>query len=162
MAFDAFLKLDGIEGESQDSKHSKEIELLSVNWGAVQTGTAGYGGGMGGGKVNMQDFTCTKRFDKASPKLMLTCCNGEHIKNAIFTIRKAGKDQQEFLILKITDVIVSSVSAGGSAEGGDDIPLETLSLNYSKLELEYKEQKADGTLGGTVKSHWDVKKNMGG
>ncbi len=40
MAFDAFLKLDGIPGESTDDKHKDWIELLSYNWGATQMGSA--------------------------------------------------------------------------------------------------------------------------
>ena len=162
MAFDCFLKLEGIEGESKDSGHEGEIELLSINWGANQTGTSGYGGGAGGGKVSMQDITFTKRFDKASPKLMLTCCNGTHIPSSVVTIRKAGGEQQEYMFIKLKDVIVSSVQAGGSSEGGDDIPMETVNINFGKIEVEYKEQREDGTLGGTVKAHWDVKTNTGG
>jgi len=160
MAFDAFLKIDGIEGESPDDKHKGEIELMSFTWGASQSGTAGYGGGAGAGRVNMQDFTCTKRFDKATPKLMLACCNGKHIPKALVTVRKAGEEQQEYLKITFSDVLVSSLEAGGS--GGDEIPLESLALNYGKIELEYKEQKIDGTLGGTIKAHWDVKANKGG
>ena len=156
MAFDAFLKIDGIEGESPDDKHKGEIELMSFTWGASQSGTAGYGGGAGAGRVNMQDFTCTKRFDKATPKLMLACCNGKHIPKALVTVRKAGEEQQEYLKITFSDVLVSSLEAGGS--GSDEIPLETLALNYGKIELEYKEQKIDGTLGGTIKAHWDVER----
>ena len=162
MAFDCFLKVDSMPGESVDDKHKDEIELLSVNWGMMQSGTSGYGGGAGGGRVSMQDFTCTKRFDKASPKLTLACCNGEHIKQALMTIRKAGKEQQEYMKITLTDVLVANISAGGSGEGGDDIPLETLAMNFGKIEIEYKEQKSDGTLGGAIKAHWDVKANKGG
>ena len=160
MAFECFLKLEGIEGESLDQNHKGEIELLSINWGATQSGTSGYGGGSGGGRVNMEDFTCTKRFDKGSPKLMLACCTGEHIPKGLVTVRKAGKEQQEYMKITLSDVLVTSVTAGGSSE--DDIPIETLSLNYGKIEIEYKEQKQDGTLGGSIVAHWDVKANKGG
>ncbi len=157
MAVDYFLKFDGIEGESQDEKHKNEIEILSWSWGMTQTGTSGYGGGAGAGRVNVQDVTFSKRVDKASPKLMEKCATGEHIKNAILVARKAGKEQQEYLKLKFTDVIVSSFSTGGS--GGDEIPLEQISLNFAKYEVEYREQKPDGTLGGTIKSGYDIKAN---
>jgi type VI secretion system secreted protein Hcp len=160
MAFDCYLKIDGIPGESKDAKHKDEIELLSINWGAEQSGTSGYGGGAGGGRVSMQDVAFTKRFDKASPKLMLACCNGTHIKDAYVTIRKAGEEQQEYMKITLTDVIVSSIGAGGS--GGDEIPMENCCFNYGKFEVEYKEQKDDGTLGGVVKAFWDVKQNQGG
>jgi type VI secretion system secreted protein Hcp len=156
--FDAFLKIEGIEGESADAKHKGEIQLESFSWSESQTGTSGMGGGMGGGKVAMQDIHFTKKVDKASPKLMLACADGEHLKKATLVCRKAGKDQQEFLKYTMTDVLISSYSLGASTSG-DHLPLEQISMNYSKIEFEYKEQKSDGTLGGTVKAGWDVKAN---
>jgi type VI secretion system secreted protein Hcp len=156
--FDAFLKIQGIEGESSDAKHKGEIELESFSWGASQSGTAVHGGGLGAGKVSMQDFHITKKVDKASPKLMLACADGEHLKQAVITCRKAGKDQQEFLKITLSDVLVSSYQMGGTPTGSS-IPMEQVSFNYSKIEKEYKEQKPDGTLGGTVKAGWDVKTN---
>jgi type VI secretion system secreted protein Hcp len=156
--FDAFLKVDGIEGESQDSKHKGEIDVLSFTWGATQTGTAVSGGGLGAGKVAMQDLHITKQVDKASPKLMLACASGDHIKSAVLTARKAGKDQQEFLKITLSDVLVSSYQAGGTPSGSS-VPTEQVSFNFAKIEKEYKEQKSDGTLGGTTKSGWDVKAN---
>jgi type VI secretion system secreted protein Hcp len=157
MAVDYFLKFDGIDGESQDSKHKNEIEILSWSWGLTQTGSSGYGGGAGTGRVDIQDLSFTKRTDKASPKLFEKCATGEHIKHASLVARKAGAGQQEYLKIKFSDVLVSSVSTGGS--GGDEVPLETVGLNFAKYELEYKEQKPDGSLGGTIKSGYDIKAN---
>lgn len=154
---DYFLKLDGVEGESTDHKHKSEIDVLSWSWGESQSGTMSHGGGGGAGKVSMQDFHYTMRVNKSSPKLFLKCATGEHIKTAIFTARKAGKDQQEYMIVKMTDVLVSSYQMGGSQ--GDVIPTDQVSLNFSKIEIEYKEQKADGSLGGAVKAGYDVKAN---
>jgi type VI secretion system secreted protein Hcp len=157
-AVDYFLKIDGIEGESQDSKHKNEIDLVSWSWGETNSGDAAHRGGMGVGKVSMQDFHFTMRVNKASPKLMLACANGEHIKTAELTCRKAGKEQQEYLKIKLSDLVVSNFQTGGS--GGDGvIPEDHIGLNFSKIEYEYKEQKADGTLGGTVKSGYDLKQN---
>src|SRR5213593_2324488 len=81
-AVDYFLKLDGIEGESQDAKHKGEIDLESWSWGETQTGTMHAGGGGGAGKVQMQDFHFVMKVNKSSPKLMLACASGEHIKSA--------------------------------------------------------------------------------
>ena len=157
MAVDYFLKLDGIPGESQDHKHKDEIQLSSWSWGEAQTGTMSAGGGGGAGKVQMQDFTFTMPVNKASPKLILACANGEHIKNAIMTARKAGKDQQEYLKITFTDLLVSSFHTGGSG----DQPMESISLNYAKIEYEYKEQNFDGTLKGPIKIYYDLKKMQG-
>src|SRR4051794_1035038 len=99
-AVDFFLKIEGIEGESSDSKHKGEIDLVSWGWGAKQSGTFQYGGGGGAGKVTFEDFHFVMKSNKASPKLMLACATGEHIKKAELTCRKAGKEQQEYLKVK--------------------------------------------------------------
>jgi type VI secretion system secreted protein Hcp len=156
-AVDYFLKIDGIEGESTDAKHKAEIDLESWGWGATQSGTMQYGGGGGAGKVAMQDFHFVMRHSKASPKLMLACASGEHIKKATLTCRKAGKDQQEFMKIEFSDLLVSSFQTGGSANG--IIPTDQVTLNFAKIEHEYKEQSADGSLKGPVKAGWNVKEN---
>jgi type VI secretion system secreted protein Hcp len=155
---DYFLKIDGIEGESADSKHKGEIQLESFSFGGTQSGSYGHGGGGGAGKVQLQDFHFTKKVDKGSAKLFLSCCNGAHIKFATLVARKAGKDQQEFLTVKLSDIIVSSYQSSGS-DGSSVIPVEQISLNFGKVEFEYKEQKVDGSLGGAVKAGWDLKTN---
>ena len=157
MAVDYFLKLDGIEGESHDSKHKGEIDVQSWSWGETQHGTHREGGGGGAGKVSMQDFHFVMNVCKASPKLMLACATGEHIKKAVLTCRKAGKEQQEFYKITFADLLVSSFQTGGSAHS--DVPTDQISLNYSKIEWEYKEQKPDGTLGGVTKAGYDLKQN---
>jgi len=158
---DYFLKLDGIQGESQDKTHKNEIEIESFSWGETQTGTARSGGGMGAGKVQMQDFNFVMRVNKASPKLMLACAQGEHIKNAILTCRKAGKEQQEYLKVTFSDLLVSSYQTNGSG-AADVLPMDQISFNFTKVELEYKEQKPDGTLGGAVKAFYDMKQQVSG
>jgi type VI secretion system secreted protein Hcp len=157
-AVDYFLKLEGIDGESADHKHKASIDLESWSWGESQTGTHSGGGGGGAGKVQMQDFHFVMKINKASPKLMLACASGEHIKKATLTCRKAGKEQQEFVKYTMSELLVSSYQTGGSGHG-DIVPLDQISLNFAKIEIEYKEQKPDGTLGGATKAGWDVKAN---
>ncbi|HEY2377833.1 MAG TPA: Hcp family type VI secretion system effector [Gemmatimonadaceae bacterium] len=155
---DYFLKIDGIAGESQDHKHKDEIEISSWSWGEANSGSHAVGAGGGAGKVQMQDFHFTMSENKASPLLMLACAGGDHIKKAQLTCRKAGKDQQEFLVIKFSDLLVSSYQTGGSA-GAEIIPVNSISLNFSKIEYEYKPQKADGTLDSPAKAGWDIKAN---
>jgi type VI secretion system secreted protein Hcp len=157
---DYFLKIDGIQGESQDKTHKGEIEIQSWSWGETQTGTAVVGGGMGAGRVDMRDFNLHKLVDKASPKLMLACAQGEHLKSAILTCRKAGKEQQEYLKITFSDMLVSSFNIMGDAT--NVLPTEQLSLNFTKVEFEYKEQKPDGSLGGAIKAQYDLKARSGG
>src|SRR5215211_2288934 len=157
MAVDYFLKIDGVAGESKDSKHKDEIELEAFSWGASQATAPAGGGGGAAGKVSMQDFHFVMRTNKASPKLFLACASGQHVKSAVLTARKAGKDQQEFLIIKMTDVLVSSYLSGGSE--AVDVPTDQLSFNFSKLEVQYRPQNPTGQLGTAVKAGWDVKAN---
>jgi type VI secretion system secreted protein Hcp len=157
-AVDYFLKIDGIPGESQDSKHKGEIDIESFSWGATQSGAHAAGGGGGAGKVSMQDFHFVMKINKASPKLFLACANGEHIKKAVLVCRKAGREQQEFLTVTMSDLLVSSYQTGGSGHA-DILPTDQISLNFAKVEFEYKEQKPDGTLGGAVKAGYDLKQN---
>ena len=155
---DYFLKIDGIDGESEDAKHKAEIQLESWTFGETNTGTSSYGGGMGAGKVQMQDFHFTMKVNKATPKLFLACATGEHIKKAVLTCRKAGKEQQEYLIWTYTDLLVSSYQTSGHGSS-DVVPLDQISLNFSKVEIQYKEQKADGTLSGAIKAGYDLKQS---
>jgi|SRR5215213_487295 len=157
MAVDYFLKIKGIEGESQDNKHPKEIQLESWSFGETQTGSFSYGGGGGAGKVQMQDFHFVMKSNKASPKLFQACATGEHIGEAILTARKAGTDQQDFVKWTFSDLLISSYQTGGQSHS-DDIPMDSISFNFAKVEVEYKEQDAKGQLGGPIKAGYDLKK----
>jgi type VI secretion system secreted protein Hcp len=158
-AVDYFLKIDGIKGESRDDRHKDEIDIESFSWGETQSGTFGVGGGGGSGKVSMQDFHFTMTVNKASPALFLACAQGDHIKNAILTCRKAGKDQQEFMKVTMNDVLVSSFQIGGAESV---VPTDQISLNFAKIEVEYQEQDATGKLVGSIKKWFDLKSMKGG
>ena len=158
-AVDYFLKIDGIQGESRDDRHKDEIDIESFSWGETQSGTFAVGGGGGAGKVSMQDFHFTMTVNKASPALFLACAQGDHIKNAILTCRKAGKKQQEFMKVTMNDVLVSSFQIGGA---GGVVPTDQISLNFAKIEIEYKEQDATGKIVGSIKKWFDLKSMKGG
>src|SRR4029450_9835094 len=154
-AFDYFLRVDGIQGESADAKHKGEIEVLSWSWGETQaTGSPSSGGGAG--KVEMSDLTVVTHVSKASPRLLLACATGKHIKSAVLTGRKAGKGQAEFLTFSLSDVLVSGYQTGGATA---EAPLDSISLNFSKIEMTYREQTAKGGLGPPIRVGWDRKTN---
>jgi len=157
-ANDYFLKLDGISGESNDSKHKGEIDVLAFSFVETQAGPGGPGGGGGAGKVQMSDFSFTARTSKASPQLFLHCAQGKHIKQAVLTVRKAGQAPQEYIKLKLTDVLISSYAIGGTE--GDERPADTFSLNFAKLSFDYFAQKSDGSLDSGTHAGWDLVKNV--
>jgi type VI secretion system secreted protein Hcp len=156
-AVDFFLKFDGIKGESADAKHKDEIDIESWSWGETHSGAARPGGARAG-KVAMQDFHFVMRLNSASPGLMKACATGQHIKMATLSARKAGKDQQDYLTFKFHDVLVSSFQTGGS-EHADVVPTEQVSFNFAKIEVEYKQQKPDGSLGPGAQFKFDLKAN---
>ena len=157
MAADAFLKIDGVGGESADSKHKGEIEVVAWSWGEAQTPSPPGGGGGGAGKVQMQDFRYTALTSTASPRLLLACASGEHLKHAVLTCRRPGKTPIDFLTLTMTDVRIASFHLGRVA--GEQV-FDEATLAYSRIEVEYRTQKPDGSAGPPVKAGWDLKKNQ--
>lgn len=144
MAIDMFLKMSGdIKGESKDHKHKDEIDVLAWSWGVSQSGTFHMGGGGGSGKASFQDISVTKYVDKASNGLLRACSTGEALPTADLYVRKAGKKPLEYIVIKMKNVLVSSISTGGS--GGEDRITENISLNFEEIEYTYTPQKADGS-----------------
>ena len=159
MAVDMFLALKGeIDGESQDTKHKGEIDVLAWSWGMSQSGSFHAGGGGGAGKASFQDISITKWIDNASAILMLYCANGDHFPSGRLTVRKAGKKPLEYLVIDMEKVMITSVSTGGS--GGEDRLTENVSLNFAKCEVKYKEQKPDGSGGAEKIFKWDIAANV--
>jgi type VI secretion system secreted protein Hcp len=155
-AFDYFLRVDGIQGESADAKHKGEIEVLSWSWGETNaTGSPSSGGGAG--RVDMSDLMVAAPLSKASLHLLLACASGKHFKTAVLTGRKAGKGQADYLTFSLSDVLVSSYQTGSGASA--EPPVDSVALSFGKIQVEYKEQKADGSFGETVKVGWDRKAN---
>ena len=142
MAFDAFLKIEGIEGDSLQKGHPGEIELSSFSWGETNPTNPATGGGGGTGKVQMQDFHFSMATSKASPQLHQFCASGQRVREATLTCRKAGAEQFEFLKIKLTDVLISSYAVGGSS--GDDNPGDQASMAFVKLDMTFFEQGPKG------------------
>jgi type VI secretion system secreted protein Hcp len=155
---DMFMKIDGVKGESKDSKHKEDIDVLAWSWGMSNSGSAHVGGGAGAGKVNVQDLSFTKWLDKSSPDLYLATCNGKHFTKAELFVRKAGEQPLEYLHITMEEVLVSSVSTGGS--GGEDRLTENVTLNFAKVKVEYKEQTPTGGVGATPSMGWDIAGNV--
>ena len=160
MAFDAFLKIDGIPGESSDDKHRDWIEIVSFTHSMEQpaSATASSAGGATAERVNHGTFNITHLLDKASPKLYDAVCTGKHIKEVALELCRAGGDKMKYMEIKLEQVLISRVAPYGSA--GDGFPTETLSLSYGKIKWTYTQQKrADGAGGGNVSAGWDLTAN---
>lgn len=158
MAADYYLNIDSVVGESNTVKDA--MEIASFDWGATQPGSSASGSGSGTGKVKMDDFNFSMPSNKASPQLMLLCAQGKPLKTASLQCRKAGGKQQTYLTVKFGDVLISSYKTSGA--GGDDSnPNDTISFNYTNIEISYFEQKSDGSVSLSKKTKFDVKTGLG-
>jgi len=157
MAVDMFIKLGDVKGESADAKHKEEIDLLAWSWGVSQSGTTHSGTGGGAGKVSVQDLSFTKYVDASSHALILACCNGKHYPEAVLVVRKAGENPLEYITITMNDLIVTSVSTGGS--GGEDRLTENVTLNFAKVKFEYDPQTKEGAGKGKKTAAWHIAEN---
>lgn len=170
MAFDAYLKLDGLDGESTDAGHEKWIELVSYEVGADNASSVGSkSGGAGAGKASFKKLVIEKQSDKTSPEMFLKCCLGLHVKEATLDICKSGTDPKEaYLTFKFEKLFVNSIVDKGddgsrSADSDqDDYQIERVEFSFGKLTWTYKEQDDQGSMGGAIEKHYDVTTNKGG
>ena len=157
MAVDMFLAIDDLKGESVDKVKAGQIDVLAWSWGVSNSGSAHVGGGAGSGKANVQDLSFTKYIDKSTPDLLLASCNGKHFTKATLVVRKAGEKPLEYLKITMTEVLVTSVSTGGS--GGEDRLTENVTLNFGKVKVDYVEQTKTGGGGAKPSMNWDIAAN---
>ncbi len=158
MAMDMFIQIGALKGESKDKAHTEKTDVIAWSWGMSNSGSAHTGGGAGAGKVNVQDLSFTKYIDKTTPDLMLAACNGKHFPDAMLIVRKAGEKPVEYLKIKLTDVLISAVSTGGS--GGEDRLTENVTLNFAKVNVIYTPQKKDGSGDAAITMGWDIAANV--
>ncbi|HKF55840.1 MAG TPA: type VI secretion system tube protein Hcp [Blastocatellia bacterium] len=160
MAFDAFMKISTVQGESTDDQHKDWIELLSFSLGVNQPNSVvSSAGSLAAERADFHPFSVTKVLDKASPKLWTACASGEHFNEVKIEICRAGGDKVKYMEYKMTDVLTTSVRKG-AAKTSDTLPVEEVTFSYGKIELNYTEtDKATGKGKGQVAAGWDLKTN---
>lgn len=156
MAFDAFLELDGVEGESTRKGFEGQVEIESFQFGAHNPTSIGSGGGAGAGKAQLSRFVISKKTDASSTALFQACCTGKHFTTAKVTFHKAGGEEAlPYLTYEFDKVFVESIDWSG-ASGGDDRPNESVALAFGKVEILYQSQAEAGAAAGTFSASWDV------
>lgn len=159
MAFDAFMRIDGIPGESSDNKHKDWIEIQSYSHGATQQASkvVSTSGGATAERVDVGDFNIAKLVDKATPKLFEACCSGKHIKEVVIEVCRSGGDQLKFVEIKMEQVLITNYQ---HLANGALFPSESISFTPGKIKITYSQQKrSDGTSSGNVAAGWDLISN---
>ena len=152
MALDMFINMGGnIKGESRDKVQGPkgDIDILAWSWGMSQSGTTHMGGGGGAGKANFQDISFTKYIDSSSNALMTALAKGTHIEKCVLLVRKAGEGQQKYIQITMEEVLVTSISTGGS--GGEDRLTENITLHFGKFKYSFQPQDDKGAKKGGAK-----------
>ncbi|NNE35931.1 MAG: type VI secretion system tube protein Hcp [Rhodothermales bacterium] len=160
---DIFLKLEGIQGESVDEEHRDEIDVLGWGWQLSNPGTTHTGGGGGAAVSEIGDISIIKISDLASPALYLAVMRGQRIPEAVLTLRRTNQQdggRYPYLVITMTEVLVTSARPGGSA--GDTTPVEQITLNFARISIEYHPQNPDGSAGAKVEVIWDILANTQG
>ena len=154
-AWDAFLEVDGVSGESQRAGHEGQIELRAFDFGGTNPSSVGVGSGGGTGTVNLSSFNFMKKTDASSAEMFQRMCTGTHFPTATLTMYKSGGDAAlDYLLFEFEEVYVDNITWSGS-EGGDGVPDESVSFSFGKVVITYNEQNPDGTKGGAHVGSWD-------
>lgn len=161
MALDCFLKLDGIEGESFDKQHEKEIDLLSFSF--AMSSPRDYESHQATRRVSFNDADFTCYINVAYPRLCNACASNQKIKEATLSLRKSGTGKNlgrtlEYAKIRLKDVHISKCQLFGQEHEGEksDLPVVSFSLNFGKIEWEYREQLSTGGLQGPVTFNYDL------
>jgi type VI secretion system secreted protein Hcp len=159
MALDMFIDMGPIKGESRDKANKDKIDSLAWSWGMSHSGTTHTGGGGGAGKASFQDLSFTKYIDSSTNALMNALAKGKHLEEVTLMVRKAGDGQQKYIGIKMEEVLVTSISTGGS--GGEDRLTENVTLNFAKVSFAYTPQDSKGTVAGDKTFAWNIAENDG-
>ncbi len=155
-----FVNVQGIDGESTETNHPKAIDVFSFKLGVSQKGITDFGGGAGAEKAMFLPVIIHKNVDVSSPQLFLACTTGKHIpKVELKAARLMGEILTDYLVITLTDVIISSINHESADANGDTTVLESVALNFSKIEISYKKQNISGGLDDAIKAGFDVKAN---
>ncbi|MDR0700858.1 MAG: type VI secretion system tube protein Hcp [Azoarcus sp.] len=155
---DFYIRIEGISGESKDSKHKGWIDALNFSYGVSQSSSMFIGGGGGVGKASFDALSFTHYVDRATPNLLQYCAAGKHVPTVEVSACKAGDGSQEYMHITFTDCLITSAGPKGSTE--DARIHESVSISYAKIKVEVKEQTASGAMGAVVTGTWDVKQNV--
>ena len=163
-AYEMFLRIDGIPGESTHETHKDWIEVLSYSHSVYlpSSGSRSSGDTRTAERCDHQDFSVVKMLDKASPILALLCCNGQYIGEIRLELCQATGDKNRYMEYRFSDVIITAIRPGSSGLSGGARPLEEVSFNYSQIEWSYTAYDPDtGLPEGNVGAKWDLETNTG-
>ena len=158
MATNMFIRIGDIKGESHDSRHKDEIEIVSWAWGIANPVMGSSGTGTSTGRATFQDITFTHLVDRASPRLMLASASAQRFRDARLTVRRPGTTTpEEFLLINLENVVVTGTQLSATEPVGGLV--EHVTLAFVRVDYEYRRQLPDGSPDTGVHFKWDLQHN---
>ncbi len=149
-----FLKITDIEGDSTVKGFEKQIEVGSFSFSTSQaTSPIRSNSSHTNGRPSLSLFSFTKNCDNASPILCKKLWTGATLGSAEFTLcRDEGDNLTAFFTIKMENVVIANYSLSG----GGGVPYENVSINYSKIEVNFIPQKDEGGVSGNIPATYDL------
>ncbi|CAM2065647.1 Type VI secretion system tube protein Hcp [Sulfidibacter corallicola] len=156
--FNIFMTLQGIEGDTLTKGYEKHVGVSSFSHGLSMNAFCIPGKeGRTQGYVHHNDVSISKVMDNTSVKIQEKCCQADPIPEVTIKIcREKGSNLIPIITYTLHDVLISSYSVSAGAGGN---PMENLTLNYSTIKWEYKDQRETGLPQGQMAAGWDIREN---
>ena len=155
-----FMKLGDIDGEGQEDNHKKWVEVENASWGHHRSVMPGAKASQRSrGETTLQDIQITSAMHKGSCKIQQNCASGKVEKEVIIHFCRTGEDPSKglevYYEIKLQNVMITSYS---TAIQGEEVPFENYGLDFTKVEMEYKEADTSGKLSTASSYTWDKEK----
>ena len=153
----AYIKFDGVDGEAKDKEHKGWSDLSSFSQGMTQPGGGATGPTRRRGDVILDDLSCAKEIDKASPKLAEAVCNGKIYPKVEIELTASTTDagRVTYYRYELKNVMITSYNISGSGQS-EDVPMEDFALNFEEIKVTYTETESSGKSKGNVEYSWKV------
>lgn len=153
----AYIKFDGVDGEAKDKDHKGWSDLSSFSQGMTQPGGGATGPTRRRGDVILDDLSCAKEIDKASPKLAEAVCNGKIYPKVEIELTASTTDagRVTYYRYELKNVMITSYNISGSGQS-EDVPMEDFALNFEEIKVTYTETESSGKSKGNVEYSWKV------
>ena len=138
-----YVKIDGVDGDATHEQHKKWLDISSMQWGVGRAISTPSGAAMNreASEPSVSEVTLTKQMDVSTTKLFEMACVGNKGKPVTIDLVTTGSPGDIYMQYKLTDAMVS----GYSVSTGGDRPSESLSLNFTKIEMKYVPYDEDHT-----------------
>jgi type VI secretion system secreted protein Hcp len=149
-----YLKVDGIQGDATHEEHKKWMDIEAIHWNvsrAMNT-TAGSTANREASEPMVSEVILTKVSDSSSTKLFQEACAGRTGKTAVIHLVTTGNPGNTYIEYTLTNTLIANYSVDSSG----DRPVETIRLNFTKIEVKYTPYGEDNSAQSPMIASYDL------